>query len=91
MDFHKDSGILEMNLVDLEHCGFDYEEFVWELRTRGITDPDALNPIALIVNFAGGARVTPTTKQETIKKMEEANKKFRILISRLREMGVKIR
>lgn len=46
-----------MDLTDLEHCGFDHDDFVGELLTSGMSDEmaeDARWPVALMVNFAGG-------------------------------------
>lgn len=51
---------MHMTLVDLEHCGFDYELYRSELFLAGMSDEDEslLWPDKLIVEFAGGAVVT---------------------------------
>lgn len=53
-----------MGLIDLEHCGFDHDEFCAELEMRGIEEKAAQWPLALVVNYRGGAVVTPDTPVE---------------------------
>ncbi len=72
MRFNKEKRIMIMNLVDLEHCGFDWDEYCSELRMHGIADEEARNPIAIIVNFAGGAIITPDTQGDTLAAMVAA-------------------
>ena len=83
MKYIKDKNIVVMDLMDLEHCGFDHEDFEFELRTSGIRDREARWPVALIVNFAGGAVVTPDTGKESIGKMKEMKDKFDKLLGKL--------
>jgi hypothetical protein len=47
-----------MNLVDLEHCGFDVDEYHDELYLAGIEDENAKWPDSLLVRFKKGAVVT---------------------------------
>ena len=53
------SKTIHMNLVDLEHCGFDHELYRSELFCGGLDEDDEglLWPDWVIVNFAGGAVV----------------------------------
>jgi len=53
MQYNPKTRVLQMSLVDLEHCGFDYGEFDFELRTH-VIDP-MIWPVALVVDFSGGA------------------------------------
>jgi hypothetical protein len=41
MRFIKDKRTMVMSLVDLEHCGFDYDEYIGELFLNGIDDKEA--------------------------------------------------
>lgn len=46
-----------MDLTDLEHCGFNHDDFIGELLTSGMSDETVATaqwPVALVVNFAGG-------------------------------------
>jgi len=79
--FNKEKRIVIMNLVDLEHCGFDWEEYCSELRMHGIADEEARNPIAIIVNFAGGAIITPDTQGDTLAAMVAATQQFEKLVA----------
>jgi len=81
--FDKKNGIVFMTLVDLEHCGFDRGEYCSELRMAGIPDHEARSPIALVVNFAGGAIVTPRTSPESLKRMRCATERFETLVRKL--------
>ena len=72
-----------MDLADLEHCGFSHDEFDFELRTSGTEDPEARWPVALVVNFGGGAVVTPRTSEKTVSKMKEMKKQFDNLFRQL--------
>jgi len=49
--------MIRMSLVDLEHCGFDHEEFETELWLAGLDrdDKSISWPETLVVDFAGGA------------------------------------
>lgn len=80
-----ESGVVVMNLVDLEHCGFEHDTFDWELRASGIDDPAASWPVALLVNFAGGAMVGPGTTSVVLARMKEANGRFQALRERVCE------
>lgn len=55
MKYDPKSKTLKMDLVDLEHCGFDHDEFEAELHLAGIEDPGARWPEKLEVEFRGGA------------------------------------
>ena len=83
MRYLKDKKVVIMDLADLEHCGFSHDEFDFELRTRGIEDPEARWPVALIVNFGGGAVVTPRTSEKTVSRMKEMKKQFDNLLGKL--------
>ncbi|MDY7079261.1 MAG: hypothetical protein SXV54_20290 [Chloroflexota bacterium] len=73
---HKD-GIVLMDLVELEHCGFDVSEFHFELQAAGVDDPAAVWPVALLVNFTGGAMMGPCTSDEAVVWITEANNRHR--------------
>jgi len=77
------NGVVLMDLVDLEHCGFDVGEFHFELQAAGIDDPAAAWPVALLVNFAGGAVVGPCTSDEGLAQITEADIKFQALRRRV--------
>ena len=68
--------IIVMNLVDLEHCGFDYREFERELSMSGVDDECAKFPIAIMVNVGGGHVLTNETNEDTLKKYHEAKQLF---------------
>jgi hypothetical protein len=53
MRFDKKTKTLEMDLINLEHCDFNYGIFLGELFLNGIDDPEAERPEKLIVNFKG--------------------------------------
>ena len=70
-------GVVLMDLVDLEHCGFDVGEFHFELQAAGIDDPAAVWPVALLVNFTGGAVVGHCTADEAVMRITEADNRHR--------------
>ncbi len=83
MKFHKDLKIITMSLMDLEHCGFNYEDFCGELFLNGIDDEEAKQPIMLAVDFIGGAVITTATKEETLAKMENAHNQYKNFLERM--------
>lgn len=76
IQYDSQQRIVVMDLTDLEHCGFDHDEFDSELRLRGIDDPNARFPFAIVVNVAGGHVLTPDTRQETVEAAIENKKRF---------------
>jgi len=80
-------GVVLMDLVDLEHCGFDVGEFHFELQAAGIDDPAAVWPVALLVNFIGGAVVGPCTSDKTVMQITEADSRFQALRRRILDNG----
>ena len=76
MRFLPKKRVVVMDLVDLEHCGFDVEEFHSELFLHGIDDVEATFPLALVVNFAGGHVLTPKTSQETVDALKQQRRQF---------------
>ena len=52
--YDAEQRVVTMGLVDLEHCGFDCEQFDNELFLAGIDNDEARNPKTLIVNFEMG-------------------------------------
>jgi len=54
--YDEETKTVSMDLVDLEHCGFDHAEYCAELFLAGLNefDPHLQWPDKLIVNFAGG-------------------------------------
>lgn len=84
MKFNLKNGILTMDLFELEHCGFDYDEFKNELFLHGIDDKAAEFPIMLCVNFEGGCALTPEIiNSGDTKRIVESDKKFQNLMKRL--------
>jgi len=83
LKYIKEKSVVLMDLIDLEHCGFDHEDFDFELKASGIRDKEARWPVALIVNFAGGAVVTPDTGEESIARMTEMKNRFDKLLAKL--------
>lgn len=78
-----ENGVVVMDLVDLEQCNFDHDLFDFELRASFVDCPVPLWPIAILVNFAGGAVVTADTSDETLARMKEANERFQVLKERI--------
>lgn len=90
MKYHKKSRIMEMELYDLEHCGFDYEEYLKELFLHGFDDEDAENPTALIVNFAGGSVIINDTTQKELAEIKSKTKEFKEMVKAVNaKMGEK--
>lgn len=83
MKFHKDLKIITMSLMNLEHCGFNYEEFCGELFLQGIDDEEAKEPIMLMVDFVEGAVITTSTPEETLAKMEDAHRQYKNYLERV--------
>ena len=75
--------VIVMDLVDLEHCGFDYDEFYYEIETSGITDEDAAFPMALLVNFAGGHALRPDAPDVIVRRLDRYNTMFQAMLARL--------
>ena len=80
-------GVVLMDLVDPEHCGFDVGEFHFELQAAGVDDPAAVWPVALLVNFTDGAVVRPCTSNEGLARIIEADIKFQALRGRILDNG----
>ena len=72
-----------MDLVDLEHCGFDYRDFESELSLHGL-EKEASWPIAIIVNVGGGHVLTPTTTEETLQKYHQAKRQFDSIVETIK-------
>lgn len=83
MEYIKSKSLVIMDLIDLEHCGFNHNDFDFELRVSGIEDPEAKWPAAMVVNFSGGAVVTANTTKETTLKMREMREKFNALLAKI--------
>ncbi|MBI5564850.1 MAG: hypothetical protein HY870_08145 [Chloroflexi bacterium] len=77
-------GLVQMDLGDLEHCGFDHTAFDGELFLIGIEEPDARWPLALIVNFAGGHVVGPATDAAVMQQRRGAQATFELWLTRWR-------
>ncbi len=54
IQWDKATDTVTMDLVDLEHCGFDVAEYRAELYVAGIDDEAAGDPASLVVNFRAG-------------------------------------
>jgi len=81
--YHKEKKVLELDLIDLEHCGFDVGELIVELLTLGIEDPGAGWPTAMIVNFAGGCIMESTDYESVREARRQARADFAVLRARL--------
>jgi hypothetical protein len=53
--FDRETKTVSMNLVDLEHCGFDHDDYLGELFLAGLNadDPELQWPDTLIVKMIG--------------------------------------
>jgi len=78
--YYPKEGVIVMDLVDLEHCGFNHDDFAGELFLAGIEN-SPLWPVALIVNFGGGAVITGRAQQQH--DAAEYKKHFELLLARL--------
>jgi ribosomal protein L37AE/L43A len=83
MKFIKDKKLLVMSLMDLEHCGFNHDDFCGELFLNGIDDPDAQTPDLIMVDFVGGAVVTDKTAEKSLEIMQESHKRFEEHVDRI--------
>jgi len=78
MQYLPDHDVLVMSLVDLEHCGFSYDDFVGELFLHGCEAADW--PTAILVNFAGGHVLTPDTPPGHLRRYKKANEAFQAIL-----------
>ncbi len=83
MKYLREQALVVMDLVDLEHCGFDHGNFDFELQSSGIEDTTARWPVALIVNFLGGHIVTTETSDETKASRAKARESFDMLLAKI--------
>jgi hypothetical protein len=82
--YDPDLGLVQMSLVDLEHCGFDHDSFEGELFLAGLNEEAARWPLALIVNFAGGHVVGPDTSADVLQQRRVAQQTFELWLARWR-------
>jgi len=75
--------VLVLDLVDLEHMGFDHDDMDGELFLHGLDDPECRRPDLIVVNFRGGGVVTPNTAEPALDRMRQATNRF---IDLLRKM-----
>lgn len=54
MKYDKKEKAVYMELVDLEHCNFNHDDFIRELAIAGIEDKEARFPDFLIVKLKDG-------------------------------------
>ena len=87
MRFIKDKRIMVMSLVDLEHCGFDYNEYIGELFLHGIDEKEAEIPVMMVVDFAGGAIVTDNISTESLYIMKKDHNMF---MKYIEDLGIEI-
>jgi hypothetical protein len=82
VDYYEDYGeIVAMDLVDLEHCGFDFNSYDFELDCRYDPPPEKANfPKLFIINVSGGCVITDQTSAETKEKMKADDEKFNGLL-----------
>ena len=98
MEYLEKQNLIVMDLVDLEHCGFDYREFEDELRLAGIEQKQAACPLALLINFGGGHILTEGMKEETLKRYKKNRTHFKALVEFIKKgcdwsaniLGVKV-
>lgn len=92
IEYDTDNRVVTMDLVDLEHCGFDWREFKDELKLAGIDDMAAEWPVALLVDFVGGSVVTPRLWDrpeipealvKVLTRRDDASERFEVLRARM--------
>jgi len=77
MEYDPETGLLELSLMDLEHCDFSHEELQGELSILGYNVDDGdIVPDIVLINYIGGAVVTKSTEEETLKIMQEKTRKY---------------
>ena len=84
--YHPEQQIVVMDLVDLDHCSFDHDEFDDELTIRGITEQAARFPFAIVVNVAGGHLIPQGTPEEQARAYDERHEQFQQWMKLVREM-----
>lgn len=80
--YHKPQNVIEIDLHDLEECGFDFTE-LWDLLwMQGIGDEAALMPDGLMVHFGGGHVVTDESKDDEREARRAARERFKALVEK---------
>ncbi len=83
MQYLPEQDVVVISLVDLEHCGFDYEMFANDNGCAASTWP-----VAVLVNFAGGCMITPNTAPVVKERIEKSNEKFEIILEAVKGMDI---
>jgi hypothetical protein len=83
IEYDAKNRVVTCDLVDLEHMGFDHELYESELYLSGLPEDDAAVkwPIALLVNFRGGAVITPDTSAESLHAKAQDQLDFKSLLA----------
>lgn len=68
--YDKEAKMVVMDLVDLEHCGFNLDEFAGELQLAGV-EQSALWPTVLLVRFRGGVVLSGRDSLEFLEETRE--------------------
>ena len=84
MKYIPELNLIEMDLMDLEHCGFEHDRYEGELFLNGIDNEAAKWPVMMAVNFSGGAAIMVGTDEANLDKMAEWNDKFREYMGRIK-------
>lgn len=87
MRYLEKENIMVMSLVDLEHCGFTYDQYEGELFLNGIDSEAARSPVMLAVNFTGGAIICHDTSHYTLERMTQDSNKFKEYVLRITAPG----
>ena len=82
MKWDANKKVMVMDLMDLEHCGFNHEEYLGELHLHGIDDKGAEDPFAILVNFAGGHALFGNPTKEKLDTYKQKNVDFQKYIKR---------
>jgi hypothetical protein len=79
MSYDKKTNVMTMDLMDLEHCGFDRDDLDKELFLHGIDDDEARNPFVILVNYDAGHVICPGTSKERLAEIRTQDIKFKRL------------
>lgn len=86
MQYLPEQDVVVMSFVDLEHCGFDHDEFYAELCLSGCKSADW--PVAILINFAGGYALAPDTPPGHLERYKKANEKFEIVLEAVKGIDI---
>jgi hypothetical protein len=82
MRYDSENRVVILDLIDLEHCSFDVDEFEMEAEVHGLPD-EAIKAIGLLVFWSGGV-VTEQTTDEALARIQADRQAFQDLIQSMR-------